>query len=282
MADNNLAAMESQQSNTDEPNTLVIEDRCRGDSDSDRYSRCRAQDIYQLLDVFLREVRKAVPCDGIEYREDALGLQWLDGIPGRHRCNYRIRIGDQLLGEVNFSREKPFSDRERVDLENLLAGLGTPLRNALRYQRAVRFALRDGLTGLRNGSAFQDSIAQEVERARRYRSPFSLLLVNIDDFGAVNEQFGRAAGDAVLVENHQHRQSDHARVSVEQRAHEANSSRATATFWSGMTRLVPEVITSTPAGRLPATKALSPDRCSTSTASRATRGSPSPRATTPK
>jgi len=40
MADNNLAAMESQQSNTDEPNTLVIEDLCRGDSDPDRYSRC--------------------------------------------------------------------------------------------------------------------------------------------------------------------------------------------------------------------------------------------------
>jgi diguanylate cyclase (GGDEF)-like protein len=173
----------------------------RTESDSFRHmSTYRAQDVYQLLDTFITEVRKKLPCDGVEYNEDTLGLYFMDGVLGHHRCDYKIRLGEQNLGDIGFFREERFQESEQVIIENLLAGLVRPLRNALQYQQALRFALRDDLTGLRNSSAYYDNISYEIERAKRYKIPFSLLLINLDNFMEINRQYGRDAGNSVLLE----------------------------------------------------------------------------------
>jgi diguanylate cyclase (GGDEF)-like protein len=59
-------------------------------------------------------------------------------------------------------------------------------------------ALKDPLTGQLNHRAFQESLAQELERARRGESPLSLLALDIDDFKIINDALGHAAGDAAL------------------------------------------------------------------------------------
>lgn len=74
-------------------------------------------------------------------------------------------------------------------------------------------ARTDGLTGLRNRSAFDECLTGEVARAVRYRAPFSLLLIDIDRFKAYNDTYGHLAGDSVLrtiaqVFQEQSRQSD--------------------------------------------------------------------------
>ena len=82
----------------------------------------------------------------------------------------------------------------------MLAGLSLPLRNALRYQQAIKLAQRDELTGLRNGSYYHDVVNLEIERARRYKKPFSLLMFDLDDFEKINDTYGRKAGDVVLLD----------------------------------------------------------------------------------
>ena len=161
---------------------------------------CRTHDFYQLINVFISEVRRAVPCDGIKYREDRLSLNYIDGVISQHQCNYELISGELPLGKICFSRDREFLDSELAEIEKLLAGLIQPLKRALQYQRAVRYALRDNLTGLRNGSSYYDNITQEIDRARRYRVVFSLLLVNLDNFREINELYGRCAGNSVLVE----------------------------------------------------------------------------------
>ena len=168
-------------------------------SESDN-SSYRTQDVYQLLDTFITEVRRKLPCDGVEYSEDTLGLYFMDGVLGYHRCDYKIQFGEQFLGDIGFFREERFQESDQVIIENLLAGLVRPLRNALQYQQALRFALRDDLTGLRNCTAYYDNISYEIERAKRYKVPFSLLLVNMDNFMQINDQHGRDAGNSVLLE----------------------------------------------------------------------------------
>jgi two-component system cell cycle response regulator len=59
-------------------------------------------------------------------------------------------------------------------------------------------ALTDGLTGLPNHRAVMDQLQKELERARRYERPFSLLFFDADRFKRVNDVHGHAAGDAVL------------------------------------------------------------------------------------
>ena len=160
----------------------------------------RTHDFYQLINVFISNVRKVLPCDGIKYSESGLGLNFIDGVICRYQCNYAIKRGEESLGEICFSRDRQFMESELSTIEKLVAGLVQPLRSALKYQHVVRFALRDDLTGLRNGSSYYDSITQEIERAHRYKVSFSLLLINLDNFREINEQYGRAAGNALLVE----------------------------------------------------------------------------------
>ena len=56
----------------------------------------------------------------------------------------------------------------------------------------------DGLTGLLNRRAFDDSIETEIARSSRAATPMSLLLVDVDRFKAYNDQYGHPAGDECL------------------------------------------------------------------------------------
>ena len=59
-------------------------------------------------------------------------------------------------------------------------------------------AYRDGLTGLFNRRYFSQEIPQEVERFRRFGTPFSLLMLDIDHFKRFNDKHGHPAGDTAL------------------------------------------------------------------------------------
>lgn len=59
-------------------------------------------------------------------------------------------------------------------------------------------ALRDPLTGLFNRRALGPLLAHNVATACRYGSPLSLLMIDLDDFKKVNDDFGHSAGDVGL------------------------------------------------------------------------------------
>jgi len=60
-------------------------------------------------------------------------------------------------------------------------------------------ASHDTLTALPNRDAFDEQLAQRIEAAARRGSRFALLFIDADNFKAANDNFGHAAGDAVLV-----------------------------------------------------------------------------------
>lgn len=157
-------------------------------------------DVHLLIDIFSAEVRRSLPCDGIEYRHDGIKLYHTDGSPGQHSCKYQLRHAGELLGEVSFTREQAFYEHELATIEIMVGGLILPLRNALKFMHAVYYAHRDELTGLRNSSYYHDHVETEIRRSQRYKIPFSLLLIDLDDFRQINESCGREAGDTVLVE----------------------------------------------------------------------------------
>ncbi len=58
----------------------------------------------------------------------------------------------------------------------------------------------DGLTGLYNHKSFHDLLDAEISRSDRYKYNFSLLMIDIDDFKEINDNYGHQSGDAILKE----------------------------------------------------------------------------------
>ncbi|AXF23982.1 diguanylate cyclase [Burkholderia pyrrocinia] len=78
--------------------------------------------------------------------------------------------------------------------------LGAQLRRRMRAEsELVLLARTDGLTGLNNRRSFGEVLDREWRRARRARSVFSLLFVDVDRFKAYNDTYGHQAGDEALA-----------------------------------------------------------------------------------
>lgn len=67
-------------------------------------------------------------------------------------------------------------------------------------ERLGLLAVTDGLTGLYNHRFFRERLEEEFDRAVRYKLPLSCLILDIDDFKTVNDDFGHLQGDVVLKE----------------------------------------------------------------------------------
>jgi two-component system, cell cycle response regulator len=90
-------------------------------------------------------------------------------------------------------------DELKAEITRLRAAL-VALEDELATQRAAvrELTVRDELTGLLNQREMQRLLNDEVARARRYKHPLSLLLVDVDDLGRINAEHGTAMGDEVL------------------------------------------------------------------------------------
>jgi diguanylate cyclase (GGDEF)-like protein len=74
------------------------------------------------------------------------------------------------------------------------------IANAVHHERTETSALTDLLTGLPNARALRYRFEEEADRARRHRDGFSVLMMDLDGFKAVNDKFGHQAGDQLLRE----------------------------------------------------------------------------------
>ncbi|HYQ94004.1 MAG TPA: diguanylate cyclase [Burkholderiales bacterium] len=124
------------------------------------------------------------------------------GVPPLHYSCAPLSAQGDLIGVLHVQRSRPssprFSEAEMYLVKAVaqhagLALANLKLRNSLRDQ-----SIRDHLTGLYNRRFLEESLARELARARRARSSFAVLMLDVDHFKRFNDQFGHEAGDAVL------------------------------------------------------------------------------------
>lgn len=155
-------------------------------------------EVSKLIELFAAEVQGAVAHNHVSYRNPAQGIDLSLGESARHSCTYRLLLLGQSLGELTFTRKKRFSEAEIQLIESLLTGLVYPLRNALLYHNAVQAAFKDPLTGVNNRATMSVVLRREVEIARRYGTPLSFIIMDIDNFKTINDTYGHATGDVAI------------------------------------------------------------------------------------
>lgn len=86
----------------------------------------------------------------------------------------------------------------RGDHQHLLESLGLQIAAALQNAHLYELAMVDGLTGLFMRRYFDARIEEEIERSKRYGTPFSVVMMDVDDFKKLNDEHGHLIGDRVL------------------------------------------------------------------------------------
>ncbi len=102
------------------------------------------------------------------------------------------------LMKLTRSREKPFSTDELRFLEAVANQTALALERVKLIAFLENLSITDALTGIANRRHFEWRLSEEVERARRYKYPLSALLLDLDHFKQVNDNYGHQIGDIVL------------------------------------------------------------------------------------
>lgn len=123
---------------------------------------------------------------GLLLRNPALLAQAV-GLPG-HQPLGAVAL---LLEEGTLQEQQRLFD---VAFEELARVLGLERSHALLYQQAIR----DPLTGLYNRRHMVELLSHEIDQAKRYGLPLSVVALDLDHFKAINDTFGHPVGDQVL------------------------------------------------------------------------------------
>jgi diguanylate cyclase (GGDEF)-like protein len=91
-----------------------------------------------------------------------------------------------------------FHEGEVDSLEAVADICATAIQNAHYVERVKQLAYLDGLTGIFNRRFFELRIMEEIDRARRFQSGMAVVMVDIDQFKRLNDEFGHLLGDEVL------------------------------------------------------------------------------------
>jgi len=105
-------------------------------------------------------------------------------------------LGALFLQDLDVAREWSIDDISLIG--SLADNLSVAIENAELHQERERQAVTDGLTGVANRRAFNDSLQKEFERAKRYDQPLSLIVIDLDFLKKINDKYGHMAGDEAI------------------------------------------------------------------------------------
>jgi diguanylate cyclase (GGDEF)-like protein len=132
--------------------------------------------------------------DDLERADVTVGSDGTEGIRSWMGVPLMMYGGCEGVIAVQSTRAGAFRDEDQRLLESLALQIAAALQNAHLYE----LAMVDGLTGLFMRRYFDARIEEEIERSKRYATPFSVVMMDVDNFKKLNDEHGHLIGDRVL------------------------------------------------------------------------------------
>lgn len=181
------------------PATVAFWEQCLHPEDRQRVLAHFDNYIYNHTSVYLIEYRLRKADNSYLWIEDrAKIIEWNeDGsiarMIGAHRDINDRKLNLERLAQQNHSLEDLVEERTHQLIQ-------TNAALESKIAEVQRLAETDTLTGVANRYRLEKTLELEVERAERFHQPLSVIALDIDNFKIVNDEFGHANGDMVLVQ----------------------------------------------------------------------------------
>jgi len=160
----------------------------------------KSLEIENQLTTLSQALQKKIHHNALRYQNPSLKMDFVIGKSAAHTLKFDLQLADTPLGTISISRKKAFYADEITQIESNLYLLRSPLKNSILYRQALQSAFQDPLTGVNNRTAFDQMLPREIKLAQRHKTPTSLLVVDLDRFKSINDNFGHQAGDRLLRE----------------------------------------------------------------------------------
>jgi diguanylate cyclase (GGDEF)-like protein len=140
---------------------------------------------------------------GRTHRQDAgrsalLACPVCASCPGATLC-LPLTVGGEVIGSVLLNHAVPYAEAEQQRIQDSVGQAAPVLANLRNLAVAEIRAATDGLTGLPNKRAVTDAMKRLFAQASTTASPLGLLLIDLDHFKQINDEWGHPVGDQVLA-----------------------------------------------------------------------------------
>ena len=109
-----------------------------------------------------------------------------------------LYVGDINIGVLMVSSIHGFKKEDITFLEHAVKELSVALDNAKIHMKINELSITDELTGLYNRRKMDEVLESEFNKAKRYGSSLSVMILDIDHFKEVNDFYGHKVGDIIL------------------------------------------------------------------------------------
>lgn len=115
-----------------------------------------------------------------------------------------LKLRDQTIGVINLADKitgQAFSEQDLQLMVALGGGISIAIERSQLHEKIEalkKISITDPLTDLLNRRYFQGRLLEEVERTRRHQIPFSLVIMDVDNFKTFNDAYGHLEGDEIL------------------------------------------------------------------------------------
>jgi diguanylate cyclase (GGDEF)-like protein len=93
-----------------------------------------------------------------------------------------------------------FTESDMMILSSIGTFTGIAAENAFLHEKVRELSMIDPLTGINNRHYFNEVLQRETEKVRRYKNKICMLMVDVDDFKSINDNYGHLTGDRVLCD----------------------------------------------------------------------------------